>query len=53
MELRVDNQSVHFVQKTGTVQAARGVMHRDMVHRIGLLESTKEYVTMSGDSICF
>jgi hypothetical protein len=41
-ELYVDNQSVHFVQKTGTVQATRGVMHRDMIHRIGLLESTKE-----------
>jgi hypothetical protein len=52
-ELRVDNQSVHFVQKTGTVQAERGVTHRDMVHRIGLLESKKEYVTMSRDSICF
>jgi hypothetical protein len=28
-------------------------MQRDMIHRIGLLESTKEYVTMSGDSIRF
>jgi WD40 repeat protein len=52
-QLGADNRAVHFVQKSGAIAAVRGIMHRDMVHTIAVCESTREYVTMSDDSIRF
>jgi WD40 repeat protein len=52
-QLGSDNQGALFVQKSGTVAAVRGIMHRDMVQLITVCNSSREYVTMSDDSIRF